>query len=355
VIGAGPAGTVCATLCARAGLKVTIIERSAFPRHKVCGDCLNPACWDIFDELGISEEVRQLPHAKINRVIFESIAGKRAEFSLPSSESRPEIACRRELLDALLLDTALRAGCTVVHEAPLTRINRCDNGDHRWLLSHHRGKCSARWIVAADGRNSTTAKLLRLQPNAERKASPRVAWQTHAPLGINTRTDAVTLKFLKNGYCGIAPVDDHFLNVCLVAEPRAGEDAKNWATQSYGIPDDSTWSSIAPLQRADYPPAGPGWLLVGDAARVVEPFTGEGIYYALESARLAARALCDNGASRVSGTYLTAHALLYSGQLWINRLARLLVRHPSVGSKVTSFMRHFPAPASLLLGKVTKR
>ncbi len=54
IVGGGPAGAVSALLTARAGARVLLLERAVFPRDKVCGDCLNPECWDVFDRLGLS-------------------------------------------------------------------------------------------------------------------------------------------------------------------------------------------------------------------------------------------------------------------------------------------------------------
>ena len=65
VVGAGPAGATVAALTARAGLSTLVIERTQFPREKVCGDCLNPGAWKILDHLGVSEMIDRLPSCEI--------------------------------------------------------------------------------------------------------------------------------------------------------------------------------------------------------------------------------------------------------------------------------------------------
>ncbi len=73
VVGGGPAGATAAALAARAGLSTLIIERTRFPREKVCGDCLNPGAWRVLDELGVSEKIDRLPSAKLRWVDFRNI------------------------------------------------------------------------------------------------------------------------------------------------------------------------------------------------------------------------------------------------------------------------------------------
>jgi flavin-dependent dehydrogenase len=98
---------------------------------------------------------------------------------------------------------------------------------------------------------------------------------------------------------------------------------------------------------------------VGDAARVVEPFTGEGIYYALASGELAAKAITlqRNGGSAadVALAYSSAHAQLYHGRLWINRLARAAVLSPRIASAFLRVARFEPALLRFLTGKIAGR
>jgi flavin-dependent dehydrogenase len=88
-------------------------------------------------------------------------------------------------------------------------------------------------------------------------------------------------------------------------------------------------------------------LLIGDAARVVEPFTGEGIAYALAGGELAGRALL---AGRPKD-YARAHRRLYAGRLWVNQLARLACLHPRFANGLLSAARRWPS----LLGYLTKK
>src|SRR5438552_9268221 len=284
IIGGGPSGSTCAAFCAEAGLRAILIEREKFPREKVCGDCLNPACWPVLRRLEVAEAVRQLPHGRLDTVEFIGIGNARVGIGLPIDQDS-EIAVKRSLLDDLLLQRARAAGAQVLEETMATRIEKAHWGD--WKIDVVRDKITAQVLVAADGRNSTVARLRNLLPRVQRE---RIALQTHIPLpaGFGNR---VVLQFLPEGYSGQAPVNDKELNLCLVGKARDAHKLKNWAANEFGVPPDHPWRTITPLTRKPLGAAHHNLFLIGDAARVVEPFTGEGIYYAIRSGELAAEAI----------------------------------------------------------------
>ena len=84
IVGGGPAGSSCASFCARAGFQTVVIERERFPREKVCGDCLNPSCWPVIERLGVTQKLLSLPHSKLSSVEFISIDGRAVIVDLPS-------------------------------------------------------------------------------------------------------------------------------------------------------------------------------------------------------------------------------------------------------------------------------
>ena len=88
-----------------------------------------------------------------------------------------------------------------------------------------------------------------------------------------------------------APVGDRELNICLVSVPARIAPLRAWAEERFQIPSNHSWRTITPLTRAPIVAGQENLFFIGDAARVVEPFTGEGIYYALRSGELAAAAI----------------------------------------------------------------
>lgn len=351
IVGGGPAGSSCAAFCAAAGLRTAIFEREKFPREKVCGDCINPACWPVLRRLEVADAVRALPHGKLDRVDFIGITGQRISVALPQDENA-EIAIKRSLFDNLLLERARELGTTVFESATVTALTSPDPRNEHWLISVGDQVVKSRTLVAADGRNSTVARLCGLLPRA---AKERVALQSHLPLPKDFG-DRVVLEFRPEGYSGQAAVGDGQLNVCLVSVPKEIASLRGWAEQRFAISSDHSWRTITPLMREPVSPAQPSLFFVGDAARVVEPFTGEGIYYALASGELAAKAIALHGDGRnaadVATAYAAAHAQLYRGRLWINRLARAAVLSPRLASSFLRVARFQPAVVRLLTGKI---
>ena len=349
VIGGGPAGSTCAAVCAAAGLRTVLIEREKFPREKVCGDCLNPACWPVLRRLELVDRVRALPHAKLEHVDFVAINGQKVSVDLPAGVDG-EIAIKRSLFDTLLLNRAREFGAQVREESIVTALSKGAGGN--WKIDIVSEVFGARFLVGADGRNSTVARLCNLLPRPERE---RVALQAHIPLPRDFG-NRVVLQLLPEGYSGQAPVDGNELNLCLVGTPPTISALRQWAERYFGLAADQSWRTITPLTRAPIPVAHDNLVLVGDAARVVEPFTGEGIFYALRSGELASDAIIKiiRGQDRqlTLRDFARAHAAMYRGRLWINRLARAAVLSPKIASLLIRFAPFSPALMRMLTMKI---
>ncbi len=348
IVGGGPAGSSCASFCAMAGMQSVILEREKFPREKVCGDCLNPSCWPVIKRLDLKQQVWDLPHSKLGSVTFIAINGQEIMLDLPSVDDC-EISVKRSLFDELLLNRARELGTKVYEETTVTTLTK--NG--YWKIDTAQGQAfHARFLIGADGRNSTVARLCNLLP---RPARERVALQAHIPLPRDFG-NRIVLQFLPEGYSGQAPVDENHLNLCLVGTPPAIPTLRQWAERQFDLPATQPWRTITPLTRSPLASAHEDLFFIGDAARVVEPFTGEGIYYAMRSGELAAdaiaRILKGDDHTSVLREFRLAHAQMYSGRLWINRLARAAVLRPRFGSFFVHAARINPSILKLLTAKI---
>ena len=225
IVGGGPAGAVCAAFCARAGLRTTVVERAVFPRDKVCGDCLNPDCWPVFERLGIEKAVRALPHVTLRAVEFVGLRGRTIRLPLPDDPARGEIAVKRRDLDALLLRCATASGAEVRQGWALYAVdsNRrppiCDGSEVTIIDALGNGRPSetltTRFLVAADGRNSVTARLAGMLPDRAkggRDPQGRIGLQTHVPCPPDFGAK-VQMRWFADGYGGLCPVGNGELNI----------------------------------------------------------------------------------------------------------------------------------------------
>jgi menaquinone-9 beta-reductase len=347
IVGGGPAGSSCAAFCAAAGLRVALIERERFPREKVCGDCINPACLPVLHRLGLAQDVETWPHAFADAVDFIAINGRRVRADFPSGRARI-VTIKRSVFDDHLLQRARALGTRVFDQATVVGLHKTRDRD--WKIDIVRETLLARLLVGADGRNSTVARLCNLLPPPERE---RIALQAHVPLPRDFG-NRIVLQFLPEGYSGQAPVNERELNLCLVGTPPTIAALRSWAEREFKLPNDQPWRTITPLTRAPVPVAHENLLFIGDAAQVVEPFTGEGIYYALRSGELAADAIIKilRGQDRQSAMkeFARAHRAMYRGRLWINRFARIAVLRPQTASRLLALM---PISA-LILRRLTR-
>jgi len=338
VVGAGPAGSVCAATLARSGRRVLLLDKDRFPRDKVCGDCLNVAAQPILERLGLRDRISALPHARVREVSYHGIGI--APLRFPISHAG-EIVVKRRELDELLAQRAIELDVEFRDGIPVTGIAP------GWCVETPAGNFSAPLLFAADGRNSTVARLAGCLHASRRE---RVAIQCHCPRPP-WHEDEVRMLFYPGGYGGTAPVSDSEMNLCLVARPTDVDRIRRCAERDFQLGGNVPWRTIAPLSRNDAAlVARDGLFLLGDAARVVEPFTGEGIYYAMRSGELAAQCVIEG--SHAEARYRRAHSAMYRGRLWVNRVARLAGLHPRVTSLALRVSRFWPAPLGALTSKV---
>lgn len=345
IVGAGPAGSTAAALLASAGKRVLILDKSKFPRDKVCGDCLNPSAWRILDRLGMAETIRALHPTEVQRVEFAGISGRVVAVDLPRSV-QPEIVVRRRDLDELLVRRAVACGAEFRDGCTLMAI------EGRWIVNTSAGQFSAPVILAADGRNSTIGRMTGRLPAPSRE---RIAIQAHVPSTSLRIGNSVRMFFHRLGYGGIASIDADVTNLCLVSRTQNIDALRAHAESHFQLDPNTRWNSITPLQRADATPiVADGVFLLGDAARVVEPFTGEGIYYAMRSGELAADALINHAELNGAATHYSAeHREIYRGRLWVNLVSRTAALHPVATSRLLPVFQFAPAALAMLTRKVT--
>ncbi len=292
VLGAGPAGAAAAlsALRSRPGARVLLIDRQDFPRDKSCGDGIAPHALDELARLGAADVL--LDRVPVRRLSLVSPLGSAASTVL----HRPDYVVPRQVFDARLVDAAVSRGAVFLRHT----VRRLDIRRDRVVID---GLHEARVVVGADGANG----VVRRQLNVPRQDPITIAvavrgyipWQTSDPeqVIVMDGRDWPAYAWRFDAGDGTSNVGFGMLLPSLQATPR-GKDALHERMvellpeaagaarlRSHHLPL-STGRPVQPAGRV---------LLAGDAASLVNPLTGEGIFYALLSGRLAGAAAVGTG------------------------------------------------------------
>lgn len=330
VIGAGPAGSSVATFLAKAGHDVVLLEKTAFPRDKVCGDALTPRAVAALASLGLDDEAEGRPEGWARQKGLRMYGGKVVlELPWPEMTDYPahSVTATRELFDHTLALHAERCGAQLRQrtEAVAPVFLSSSEGRVAGVRTRHTapdgkvtdGVVRAPVVLACDGGSSRFAVSLGLDRDKARPMgvairayyeSPRASMdmmegflEMRAPAGADGQPGE-----LLPGYGWVFPLDNGELNVGwgLLSS------STHFQTTSYravledwvaGFPEE--WGITAATQRGRPRSAGlpmahnrkpfvhRGVVLVGDAGGMVNPFNGEGISYAIEAGEMAAAAV----------------------------------------------------------------
>ena len=313
MIGGGPAGASAAYWLARYGHQVTVVERKSFPREKTCGDGLTPRAVHQLNEMGLGDQLAQFH--KYNGLRATGM-GRQLELQWPSHPVYPQYGyvVRRRELDTMVARNAVAAGATLLegHEALQPIVDR---GFVRGAVvqppTGEPIEIRARYVVVADGANSRFGRSLGTFRTREWPygTAIRTYWETprHAEPWIESALDVKD----RNGnpmpgYGWIFPVGDGTVNIGVgllstfrefksvntthLLDAYAHQVADRWEITP-DQPECKATSGRIPMGGSVGPKAGPSYLVIGDAAGSVNPFNGEGIDYAYETARMAAQVL----------------------------------------------------------------
>ena len=283
VVGAGPAGSAAARESAARGLSVLLLDKAAFPRDKPCGGGVNLRAARLlpFDLAPVTE-----------RVIYGARFSLRQRPAFDRFSAEPlTYLTQRSRFDAYLVERAVAAGATLRERAPVREIERHAS---RVVVRAGAESFEGRALVGADGANGRTARLAGLEVN--RHLLVGLEGNITPAGGIPPRwRDALGLDVggIPGGYGWLFPKGDH-LNIGVGGWHHVGPSLRGRLerlTRYYGF-DPADLRGLRghhlPTRRRGAALADGNVALVGDAAGLLDPFTGEGIYAAIWSGRAAA-------------------------------------------------------------------
>jgi flavin-dependent dehydrogenase len=312
IIGAGPAGSTVSALLARAGLRALLLEKSRFPREKVCGEFITPDCLNVFDRLGVREQLSDAGAKVVNQWTLFAPDGRGVDVPMEwvAGGHGHAIGISRARMDHILLECARRAGVDAREGFHVSPRLPSENGHEKggiFIEGKADGETVERFsapvVIDASGRNGVF--------------SNRIAGRTSVVggsrlFGCKVHLRAVEgmrgigeLFFYRDGYGGMCDVENDRTNVCFITTEATLREARGDREKLLDLTlrsnpaarrrlrdavIDGDWVGTGPITYGRRRPV-PGVISIGDAGAFIDPFTGSGILLALRSAEIAAEVI----------------------------------------------------------------
>ncbi|MFN2389603.1 MAG: NAD(P)/FAD-dependent oxidoreductase [Actinomycetota bacterium] len=359
IVGGGPAGAATAHYLASRGHSVLVCEKKVFPREKTCGDGLTPRAVKVLQEMGLGDELGTWERVEGLRV---HAGGRSMAIPFPQLDDFCDYGYvkPRKDLDRVVLNHAEAAGAKVLYGtqaiAPVF-----DRGLAAGLIAKREGsteEIAARWVVCAEGSATKFSGALGRLRDLDYPMGFAIRQYFDSPmhhsgwfegyLGVRLGPDALP------GYGWVFPVGDGTVNVGvgLLSTFGAWREVNLAELQGHfvdSLPEEWGVSQATAVSRpragrlfmgqSVWPPHGPGFVMVGDAAGMINPCNGEGIAYGYETGRIAGRhiddALRSGGPTSLDG-YTRELEQLYGAYYRLGRRFVKVIGHPLILDKLIS-------------------
>lgn len=309
VIGGGPGGATTAAYLSKLGHSVLLLDKQKFPRDKTCGDAISGKSRGVLRDLGITDIVEAQPHSKVFGIIFSAPDGTVVDIPIPQDKGVDYgYCCRREVYDNLLFSYVKGLkNVTTMEEFEMTDVIK--EGNRVVAIKGTDKKTgkemtfNGKVFVGADGALSMFARKLGYPESDPHHICAGARGYYKGVKGLTTRIELHFVKEAIPGYFWIFPLEDGMANVGI------GMLASDVAKHKYNLKDlmlkiisdnpmfkdrfseaemvGNIKGWTLPLGSNHKKPYGEGFVLVGDAASLIDPFSGEGIGNAMTSGKIA--------------------------------------------------------------------
>jgi geranylgeranyl reductase family protein len=355
VVGGGPAGSTTAAELAAAGHRVLLLDKARFPRHKACSEYINAGAAHLLEQLGMRNEVIAAGAHQMEAMIVHAPNGNRFTANFAKAEpGRAALGLSRHRFDHLLLERARSAGVEVIEAAHVRELIRTDGRVSGVIatIDGQRETLRAPLVIGADGHASVVARELGLiQPMRWPNRTGLVAHYR----GVRNLGQTGEMHVGHQHYAGLAPLEAGLTNVAIVApgqrvEQRSGSIDAFFTDAIAALPQVAealagaervgTIRGVGSMASKARRTAGDGYLLVGDAAAFLDPFTGEGVYEAIKGALLAApiaSAALRSGDTSASALdpYRTARRRTFTAKRQVSWIVQGFISMPPLMNYVT--------------------
>ena len=300
IIGGGLAGLTGAIHLSKKGLKVTLIEKSDYPRHKVCGEYISNEILPYLIWLGA--DVSQLSPTNITQFEFTTLNGKMAKTELPLGG----FGISRYTLDHFLYQKALENGCTIIKET----VSNVSFSTDLFTITTPEQTLSAKIVLGAFGKRSNIDQVL--SRDFITKKSPWLAVKAH--YSGEFPDDVVALHNFNGGYCGVSKVENNIINVCYLADYATFKKYKNIDEYQQNVlyknihlknvfenyqPVFEKPLTISQISFDKKQPVENHILMIGDTAGLIHPMCGNGMAMAIHSAKIASELVLDYHSGKI--------------------------------------------------------
>jgi menaquinone-9 beta-reductase len=358
IIGGGLAGLAAALHLSKKGLQVTLIEKTAYPRHKVCGEYISNEILPYLQWLGIN--IEDLHPSNISNFEFSSQNGKTARTKLPLGG----FGISRYALDNFLYENALQNGCKVLTET-VTDVS-FENSFFKVTTSEN--ILSAKIVLGAYGKRSNIDQAL--ARNFISKKSPWLAVKGHYTGEFDN--SLVALHNFQGGYCGVSTVEKNIINVCYLADYETFKKYKNIDDYQKQVlyknkklmyvfenfkPVFEKPLTISQISFDKKNPVENHILMIGDTAGLIHPMCGNGMAMAIHSAKIAAELILDFYNGKIESydllekKYTREWKKHFSRRLFVGRLLASALTHKTFTHVLTSIAASMP----FLLSKIIRQ
>ncbi|MCG8331803.1 MAG: NAD(P)/FAD-dependent oxidoreductase [Chitinophagales bacterium] len=293
IVGGGLAGLVNAVHLSKAGLKVLVLEKNSYPKHKVCGEYISNEVLPYLESLGI--QPFQVGATSIHKFLLSAPKGTQIKTQLPLGG----FGLSRFTLDNLLYQKAIENGC-VVKKATVEKIDFL--GEHFEVSTRGGGTYLATFTIGAYGKRSTLD--VQLARRFIQKKTPYLAVKSH--FTGDFPEDLVALHNFEGGYCGVSKVENGFLNICYLADYKTFKKYRYTETfqqevlcknphlkeifaavkPAFARPLSISQISFSPKEKVEK-----HIFMSGDTAGMIHPLCGNGMGMAIHSAKILSQLL----------------------------------------------------------------